>query len=55
MGNAKTRREASRLFDWCLKTLFSKEDALISLSELQWELKQSWENAVEQGIIEIKN
>lgn len=54
MGNVRTRREASRMFDWLIRTLFSKDGASISFYELQRELKRSWEAAIEDGYVVLE-
>lgn len=53
MGKYKTKQEAFRLLFWCLKTLFQKEDASISLGELKIELENAWNDLVENGDIVI--
>ncbi len=53
MGKYKTKQEAFRLLFWCLKTLFQKEDASISLGELKKELENAWNDLVENGDIVI--
>lgn len=55
MGNAKTRREAAKLFYWAIKTLFSKDGALISLRELEWILRNVWEELHEDGYFVLES
>lgn len=55
MGNYKTKQEAFKLLYWCLKTLFQKDYASISLWELKRELENAWNQLLEDGGFTIDN